>query len=41
MQHGKAYSEAPARRLSMAFGLETVGGKAMTPKQVSIAFNYL
>ncbi|ESO03552.1 hypothetical protein HELRODRAFT_112004 [Helobdella robusta] len=33
VKHGKKYSEAPARKLSMAFGLESVGGKVMTPKQ--------
>jgi hypothetical protein len=33
-QHGKDYSDTPARKLSQSFGLEIVGGKAITPKQV-------
>ena len=34
LQNGKDYSETPARKLSQSFGLEIVGGKAITPKQV-------
>jgi hypothetical protein len=33
-QHGKDYSDTPARKLSQSFSLEIVGGKAITAKQV-------
>lgn len=36
-KHGKEYSEEPARRLSMAFGLEVVGGKAVTARQTLLS----
>ena len=35
-QHGREYNETPARKLSQSFGLDMVGGKAITAKQVKI-----
>jgi aminoglycoside N3'-acetyltransferase len=33
MKHGKAYNELPVRKLSQAFSLDMVGGRAVTTKQ--------
>lgn len=37
MKHGKEYNETPARKLSDAFSLEMVGGKAITTKQTLLS----
>ena len=34
LQHGREYNDTTARKLSQSFGLEIVGGKAITIKQV-------
>ena len=35
-QHGKEYNETAQRKLTQSFGLEIVGGKAVTVKEVKI-----
>jgi len=37
MKHGKEYSEAPVRKLSQSFNLDSIGGKAITSKQILLS----
>jgi hypothetical protein len=36
LKHGREFSEAPVRKLSQSFNLDSIGGRSITSKQVCI-----